>query len=63
MFVNVVRRCSEVVTSPVRTWSEMVLITRARLPAQAAFIYRADASISTQRTPILRQLSTFGWAE
>ena len=49
--------------SLVYKWSEMVSIQRAFLPAFAAFIYRAAASISTASTPMLRHRSlTFGFA-
>ena len=38
ILVNDVWRCSEVVISPVRMWSEMVRIPSALLPLRAAFM-------------------------
>ena len=52
MVVKEFWRCSEVVSSPVRMWSEMVQMHSARLPYRAAFMYRAAASISSAMTPI-----------
>ena len=43
-----------------KTQSEIVQITKARLPARAALQYRADAYISTDKTPILAHFSAEG---
>ena len=55
-FIMVVKefwRSSAVVSTPFRTWSEMVQMHRPRLPARAAFSYSEAASISRAMTPIL----------
>ena len=56
-----VARSSALRASPVTRESEIVQIAKAFLPARAAFIYKAAASISTARTPILLQSATGFW--
>ena len=56
MSVKAVRRSSEVVPSPVITWSDTVQMTRALLPLRAAFI-AAQAALTAllQGIPTGRQ--------
>ena len=60
MLVNEFCLCSAVVDSPVSIWSLTVQMTSAFLPARAAFMYSAGASISSASTLILDQLALRG---
>ncbi len=51
MSAKVRSRSSELVSSPVTTWSETVQIASDRRPYFAARVYKALASISTPSTP------------